>query len=162
MSGVFNLPPGWAIDLAAMNTGQGIPAAPNYRFNIGDIVRYRGPSRGGVLAPGDEVEIVRQGSDPSYYIIKIFGSFTNNTWSAADDELEPSKSRTYDPVYNYYVGDYPQLPLGLDSSPVPDYLESTKKERKERGECVTCGKRLEMSFHGLLDCSCTPQLPARW
>ena len=162
MSGSFKLPPGWVVDLAAMQTGQGVLATLKYRFNVGDVARYKGPSRGGVLAPGDEVEIVRQGSDPSYYIIKLFGSFTNNTWSAADDELETIKG--YDAAYKYYVGDYPaQLPLGLDSSSVPDYLENIKKERKERGECQNCGKKREMSIHGLLPCSsCEQPLPVRW
>lgn len=142
----ITLPSGTYILAASLHTS-------GYRFKIGDVIRYRGPSQGAILAPGDDVEIVRLGADPSYYIVKLAGSFTTHTWMVKDTDLEP----TYSLPYQYSISDYD----AVDSSASSSY-DDIKIKRKENGECEACGKKREMSIFGLSDCSCTPQLPARW
>lgn len=124
----------------------------SYRFNVGDVIKYRGPSQGGILAPGDDVEVLRLGADPSYYIVKLAGSFTTHTWMVKDADLEP----TYSLPYQYSIYDTP-----VDSAATSSYDELIEK-RKANGECTACGKKREMSMFGLSDCSCSPPPPARW
>lgn len=133
----------------------------NYAFNVGDTATYHGPPLGGILAPADVVEIVRQAGDPSYYVVKIFGSFAAYTFMVQANYL---KSHVHGNV-SQYTGDYDisgldsQLPLGYSNST----SEETKQKRKEAGECETCGRKRDVSIHGLLPCSsCEQPLPARW
>lgn len=124
----------------------------SYRFNIGTQVTYRGPSQGGHLGTGNLVEIVRLGSDPSYYIVKRANSIITDTWIVKDTDLEP----TYSLPYQYYIYD------GVDNSASSSYTDDLKVKRKANGECESCGKKREMSMFGLSDCSCSPPPPARW
>jgi hypothetical protein len=122
----------------------------SYRFKPGQQVTYNGPSTGG-LHPGIEVEICRQGSTSDYYIVKVVGTYTTATYMVKDVDL----ANTYNPyAYDGYMGLDEQLPFG--------YNEDVVKKRIEQGECAACGKKREMSMFGLLDCSCSPPLPARW
>lgn len=156
MSGDFKkytikLPDGYYVVTTAVY-GQGVPAASAYRFNIGTQVTYRGPSQSSHLGTGNLVEIVRLGSDPSYYIVKRANSIITDTWIVKDTDLEP----TYSLPYQYSIYD------GVDNSASSSYTDDLKVKRKANGECESCGKKREMSMFGLSDCSCSPPLPARW
>lgn len=130
----------------------------SYRFKIGQQVTYNGPSQGGMLTSGDEVEIVRLGSDTTYYIVKLVGTFTTQTWIVKDSDLGNTNSY--------------QLPIGLDYADALSYTgidsdasvgyDDLIEKRKANGECTACGKKRPMSMFGLEDCSCTPQPQARW
>lgn len=133
----------------------------SYRFKVGDVIKYRGPSKGGILAPGDDVEIVRCGADPSYYIVKLAGSFTTHTWMVKDTDLEAPQKLPWSHTYSMFDDHVAYSDTPVDSAPTSSYDELIEK-RKANGECTACGKKREMSFHGLLDCSCSPPPPARW
>ena len=122
----------------------------SYRFKPGQQVIYNGTTTSG-LYPGIEVEVVRQGSTNDYYIVKVVGTYTTATYMVKDAEL----GNQYNPyAYDGYMGLDEQLPFG--------YNEDVVKKRIEQGECAACGKKREMSIHGLLDCSCSPPSQARW
>lgn len=165
MSGDFKkytikLPDGYYVVTTAVY-GQGVPAASAYRFNIGTQVTYRGPSQSGHLGTGNLVEIVRLGSDPSYYIVKRANSIITDTWIVKDTDLEDTRKLPWSHTYTMFDDHVAYGDTPVDNSPNTSYDDLIEK-RKANGECTACGKRLEMSFHGLLDCLCTPQLPARW
>lgn len=114
-------------------------------FKVGDLVTYLGPSQGGILAPLDVVEVVSFNPLSDLYQLKIPHNSTY-TFFAPERDL-----RSYQ-LTLYRGGDYSDFTL--DSASDTGYHA---KERKEAGECVRCGKKRDMSIHGLLDCKfCAP------